>query len=337
MVPGLRQRPSQVLVFNIGLNMASRVEWKVNNTISEACVKPFDRDAIDGQSYKVSDGPLDLSFLSALPSDPEPFADGRQIPWNDPGFSQRMLAYHLDESHDLASRRTEKRSRIIEALIAETGLAPGDHVLDMGCGPGLYCQELAGRGLQVSGWDFAPAAVEYARSQARAAGLDIDYVRDDYRNLNITERFKLVTLIYGDFNVFSRNDAAGLLRRIHQTLLPGGFFYTDVTTPAAHPQTEVKRDFSYHLSGLWSDGPYLELYERHPVRSDGLRWERYVIVEAPTGRARVYTTWSQEYTPQTIADLLESAGLNVHTFFDDPAASPLCDRPGWIGVLARKR
>jgi SAM-dependent methyltransferase len=299
-------------------------------------MKSWNRDEIEGQSHQVSAGPLDLSFLAALPSAPKPFADGRQIPWNDPDFSRRMLAFHLDGSHDVASRRAEKRRRIIDELIALTGLVPGDRVLDIGCGPGLYCEELARRGMQVEGWDYAPAAIAYARKQAQAEGLDIRYVREDYRNLDIVESFKLVTLIYGDLNVFSRSDAHALLLRIHRALAPGGYFFADVTTPAAHPEQETKRQFSYQPLGLWSDSPYLELYEAHPVRADGLRWERYVIIEAPTGRARVYTTWSQEYTPETITALVDGAGFTLRVLYDDPAASPLCDQRGWIAFLAVK-
>lgn len=296
----------------------------------------WNRDEIEGVSYRVSDGPLDLSFLANLPVDPKPFADGRQIPWNDPDFSRRMLAVHLDESHDWASRRAEKRQRLVDELIAVTGLKPGDRVLDLGCGPGLYCQQMARRGLRVEGWDYAPAAISYARRQARAAGLDIRYVREDYRNLDASECFDLVTLIFGDFNVFCRADADVLLHRIHRALRPGGFFFADITTPSAHPSGEVIQRFSYHLSGLWSDTPYLELYEAHPVRADGLRWERYVILEAATGRARVYTTWSQEYTRETITALLEGAGFTLHALYEDPVASPLCDQPGWIGFVALK-
>jgi SAM-dependent methyltransferase len=272
-----------------------------------------------------------------LPVDPEPFADGRQIPWNDPGFSQRMLSIHLDESHDLASRRAEKRRRIIDELIALTELKSRDRVLDLGCGPGLYCHELAQRSLQVEGWDYAPAAIEYARQRAEAAGLEIHYVRDDYRNLDAVERFNLVTLVYGDLNVFRQTDADALLRRVHRALVRGGHFFADVTSPSAHPANEVKRRFDYQLSGLWSDEPYLELYESHPVRSDGLRWERYVIIEGYSARARVFTTWSQEYTRESITALIEGAGLTVQALLDNPATSHLCDGPGWIGVLAVKK
>lgn len=296
----------------------------------------YDRDCVEGQSYQICRGPLDFSFFAKLSASPKPFSDGRQIPWNDVDFSQRMLAVHLDESHDWASRRTEKRGRIIEELVAVTGLALGDSVLDLGCGPGLYCQELAQRGFQVEGWDYAPAAIEYARERAQATDMKIRYVRQDYRNLDVTERFDLVTLIYGDLNVFSRSDAAALLRRVCRALCPGGLFYTDVTTPAAFPTREITQSYGYHSSGLWSDEPYLELTEEHPVDADGLRWRRIVIIETVTGRAQVYTTWSQEYTTETIAALLEEAGLVVRALYDDPAESPLCDEMGWIGVLAQK-
>ncbi len=299
-------------------------------------MKPFDRDTIQGHRHPISDGPLDLSFLAALAPDPKPFADGRQIPWNDPDFSRRMLAVHLDESHDWASRRADKRHKIVDALATLTGLSPGDRVLDVGCGPGLYCQEWAQRGMQVEGWDYAPAAIEHARRQAQEAGLEIRYVRDDYRNLDAEARFDLATLIFGDLNVFSMADAEALLRRIYRALRPGGYFFADVTSPAAFPASEVRQSFSYHDSGLWSDEAFVELYEAHPVRADGLRWGRHVIIEAPSGQARVYTTWSQEYTPETITALLERAGFALHALYDDPAASSLCDGVGWMGFVGVK-
>ena len=38
---------------------------------------------------------------------PAPWSEGDNIPWDDPGFSERMLAEHLSQQHDLASRRSE--------------------------------------------------------------------------------------------------------------------------------------------------------------------------------------------------------------------------------------
>ena len=38
---------------------------------------------------------------------PEPWGEADNIPWNDPAFSERMLAEHLTQDHDAASRRFE--------------------------------------------------------------------------------------------------------------------------------------------------------------------------------------------------------------------------------------
>ena len=40
---------------------------------------------------------------------------------------------------------------------------PGQHVLDIACGNGLYARKLAALGVRVTAFDFAPAMVELAR------------------------------------------------------------------------------------------------------------------------------------------------------------------------------
>jgi hypothetical protein len=43
-----------------------------------------------------------------------PWGGEYKIPWNDPAFSRRMLAEHLSQSHDMASRRVEWIDRQVE-------------------------------------------------------------------------------------------------------------------------------------------------------------------------------------------------------------------------------
>jgi len=59
-----------------------------------------------------------------------------------------MLAEHLDQRHDLASRRMaviDVQAQWLAALVA-----PGSRVLDLGCGPGLHLERLAA-GLRIEG------------------------------------------------------------------------------------------------------------------------------------------------------------------------------------------
>ncbi len=49
-----------------------------------------------------------LSDILKRNPDPTPWSEGDNIPWNEPGFSERMLKEHLTQEHDAASRRIEK-------------------------------------------------------------------------------------------------------------------------------------------------------------------------------------------------------------------------------------
>src|SRR5512133_3667932 len=102
---------------------------------------------------------------------PEPWAEGDNIPWNEPGFSQRMLKEHLSQTHDAASRRTEIIERHVVFIHGEVLGGPPGRVLDLGCGPGLYANRLARLGHTVYGIDFSPASIEYARATAAHEGL----------------------------------------------------------------------------------------------------------------------------------------------------------------------
>ena len=62
------------------------------------------------------------------------------------------------------------------ARVAETvGLAPGDGVLDLGCGPGLLALPFAQAGMRVVGIDPEPDMLAAAREAAEAAGVSVDF------------------------------------------------------------------------------------------------------------------------------------------------------------------
>ncbi len=57
------------------------------------------------------------------------------------------------------------------ALIERLGIAPGDVVVDMGCGTGCFALEAAHRGAEVHGVDVSKAMLAHVRRKADAAGL----------------------------------------------------------------------------------------------------------------------------------------------------------------------
>jgi 2-polyprenyl-6-hydroxyphenyl methylase/3-demethylubiquinone-9 3-methyltransferase len=56
-------------------------------------------------------------------------------------------------------------------------------VLDVGCGGGILSEAMAARGALITGIDMAEEPLEVARSHAREAGLEIDYLRSTAEQL----------------------------------------------------------------------------------------------------------------------------------------------------------
>ena len=50
---------------------------------------------------------MNLSDLVNRSLNPQPWVEGDHIPWDEPGFSARMLREHLSQEHNAASRRYE--------------------------------------------------------------------------------------------------------------------------------------------------------------------------------------------------------------------------------------
>ena len=60
---------------------------------------------------------------------------------------------------------------LIARVITTAGLAPGDGVMDMGCGPGLLAIPFAEAGMRVTGIEPEPDMLDAARETAREAGV----------------------------------------------------------------------------------------------------------------------------------------------------------------------
>lgn len=185
---------------------------------------------------------------------------GAKIPWNDPGFSRRMLENHLSQEHDWASRKLSVIERQVDWIARQ--LPAGAQILDLGCGPGFYTQRLAQRGFHCTGVDFSPASVQWAREQAKSAGLKIDYHEQDVRQYLPDTTYDFIMMTFGELNVFCVEDARALLQQCAQWLKPGGKLLLEV-----HTFEEVKRqgmataEWQRCPQGLFLAEPHLLLSE----------------------------------------------------------------------------
>ncbi|OYX44428.1 MAG: SAM-dependent methyltransferase [Rhodobacterales bacterium 32-67-9] len=118
--------------------------------------------------------------------------------------AKRNISYHYDLGNDFyalwldrsmtyssALFRTGQESleaaqrQKYAALVDRMGVAPGDHVLEIGCGWGGFAEYAAKeRGLKVTGLTISQAQLDYARTRIERAGLSdrVDLKLQDYRD-----------------------------------------------------------------------------------------------------------------------------------------------------------
>ena len=229
-----------------------------------------------------------------------------------------MLRYHLDGAVDLASRRTEFIEASFAWITQTFDLGPGTRVIDLGCGPGLYASRLARTGASVTGVDFSPRSIEYAREQAQQDGLAVDYRLGDYLELDIEPGYDLATMIMCDYCALSPEQRGRLLHRVTELLAPGGAFLFDVYSLAYYETWEEMAAYGAGMmDGFWSAQPYYGFQNTFKYDDEKVVLEKYVIVERD--RSTEYFNWFQHYSVATLAAEVESAGLVVDGIYGDVA------------------
>lgn len=241
---------------------------------------------------------------------PEPFSRyTTDTLWTDPWIAGQMLKNHLDQSHDMASRRGAVIEGIVAWMDRRLGFS-GKTVCDLGCGPGLYAMRMTEKGASVTGVDFSGVSIDYARAEAAAKGADIRYLQADYLQDDLPGNQDLVTLIYGDFCTLSPEKRQLLLSRIRAMLKPGGRLVFDVfTTPQFDALSESASYGHRPMGDFWSPEDHFGFQNTFLYPGQTLALDRYLIV-TPTRRLEVFN-WMQYYDLETIAAELAQAGLVV--------------------------
>ncbi|MBP6016035.1 MAG: methyltransferase domain-containing protein [Candidatus Promineofilum sp.] len=272
------------------------------------------------------------------PDRPALWQGGGNLPWNDPDFSARMLREHLDESHGAATRQAAERAAQLGWLGAHLALLPGRRLLDLTCGPGLYAVALAERGLRVTGVDFSPASIAYARQFAAERGVSerCEFTEADVREFAPeSEAYDAALFLYGQLAVFPRDETAALLAKTVAALRPGGRLCVELLDPARVDKTDSSWWFTDD-AGLWGERPFLHLGERRWEAAERASVERYTILHLETGAMDEIVLCDQTYEVEEMTGMMRAAGFSAVATYPGWDGLPLYDAAEWLSYVAEK-
>jgi D-alanine-D-alanine ligase len=219
----------------------------------------------------------------------------------------------------------------VDALIRVGSLEPDDRILDLCCGQGRHCIELARRGFHnLTGVDRSRYLIRIARARAKRDGLAIDFHEGDARKIRLTPSwFHCVTILGNSFGYFEHEaDDLAVLRAAQRVLRTHGLLVLDL------PDGAHLRERFEARSWEWIDADHFVCRER-TLSSDGSRLvSREVVVNAERGVIADQFYAERLYAADQISEMLGKAGFEeVERHADVETRS---ERNQDLGMMARR-
>ncbi len=196
--------------------------------------------------------------------------------------------------------------RDVDMLVRAVGLGVNDRILDLCCGQGRHCLELARRGhTNVTGVDRSKYLIRLARARARRQGLDVSFHEGDARHFRLkVQDFHCVAILGNSFGYFDREeDDLAVLHSVIRALGSGGDLVLDITDGQWLRENFVPRSWE------WIDQDHMVCRERALSQDANRIVSREVVVHAERGVIADQFYAERLYTQETILALLEQVGF----------------------------
>lgn len=251
---------------------------------------------------------MNFELMRKLSEKPKLYERGSAVMWTDPHIAKQLLELHINPEHDVASRNRRKIELTVDWILSHFN-KPGLEILDLGCGPGLYAELMAQKGNMVTGVDFSIHSIRYASRHAKEKQLSIDYLNQNYLDLDFVDRFDLVILIYVDFCVLLPDEREKVLRNIHRALRKGGLFIFDVINEKNIDTKVIPPSWEVRETGFWKDTPHIALSNGYHFPEAKVTANHHIVI-GDDDKVDTYIFWHHYYSAKEITGILEANGFS---------------------------
>src|SRR3990172_6994626 len=109
----------------------------------------------------------------------------------------------------------------VDFLERSLSLQPGARVLDVPCGFGRHAVELAARGFRVTAVDLSEEAISEAQERTEAAGLTVEWIQADMRDLPWRSEFDAAYCFGNSFGYLEPAGTSAFVHAMARALKPG--------------------------------------------------------------------------------------------------------------------
>ena len=216
----------------------------------------------------------------------------------------------------------------VKQAIKLSGMRKGNKVLDLCCGIGRHSLELARKRFKVVGVDLTEQYLNKARQQARAEGLNVQFVRDDMRRFCQLDYFDTVINMYTAFGYFENPaDDRRVLSNIYYSLRKGGTLIMETMSKEILARIYQPR--------LWSEENGVICLQEHKV-SQNWSWieNKWILLK---GRKRYEIRFGHRlYSAAELTALLKDCGFGSIRIYGDLTGTNYDHKAQRLVAVAKK-
>ncbi|MFD2306181.1 class I SAM-dependent methyltransferase [Enterococcus termitis] len=270
----------------------------------------------------------------AMLNKPKVYEKTEALFWEDEYISKQMLRNHLTPDFDGASRNMSFINQSVQWIKTILPPVENEALLDIGCGPGIYTELFTEAGYQVTGIDSSKRSIDYAKRNAENKKMDITYLNQNYLNMDLPTKFDLITMIYCDYGVLSKEERKKLVKKIYDHLKPNGTFLLDVFSIEKYDCFQEQQVWEYsERNGFWAKELYLCL-------NKNIKYPKHITLEQVTiiteQDLKTYHLWMTYFTVESLAQEFLENGFKNYKLFSDVKGTPYDKRSETLALIVEK-
>jgi len=215
----------------------------------------------------------------------------------------------------------------VDFIIKASGIKNGDRILDVPCGVGRHSLILANKGFFLTSVDFSKEYLSEAIKKAKRMKLkNIEFIRNDMRNIDFEGDFDLVINMFTSFGYFDDRDNFNFLKKVHRALKKDGKFIIDVKNGVFIRKNLSEKNWEIA-------GDVIELQEFVWIDKNTLKNTWHKIED---GKMKTRTFCLKMYDKKSLSKILKKAGFKVLKIYGGFDFSKVTDESKRIIAVCEK-
>ncbi|MBO4913543.1 MAG: class I SAM-dependent methyltransferase [Butyrivibrio sp.] len=221
---------------------------------------------------------------------------------------------------------TEENSE--QALEEEKNL-----IVELGCGTGSFTLNMAKRGYDIIGIDMSSDMLDIARKKTASEGLDVMYLEQDMRELDLYCTCGTVLSVCDSVNyLLEDDDVIETFKLVNNFLFPNGVFIFDFNTLHKYRDVigdvtiaENREDCSFIWDNYYHEEEHINEYDLTIFAKCG---------EGDVFKRSVETHYQRGYTLEEMKSFVEKSGLKFIACYDADTHEAPTDESERIYIVA---